>query len=277
MPVGAWNIVYPSSVSTSTRPSQSGVSSRGYTANQISGVSYGVGGVNTSTTVSAATWNNFVSTINSERLRRNQGGYSLSLSNPISAAQFNSLRSGIQVGSSFTNSQLTPTYVTSDNAYNGAGQGENVSTGAATYPPASIGYTAPGAQTSAGAVAGGGRIYPSNVNALINDINNAGAACVCNCNYCSCNCNYCVCNCNYTCTCNCNYSDERLKENIKLIGNEEGLNVYSYTYIWDNTKKFIGVLAQELLGTKYENALIKASNGYYAVDYSKLPVKFKEA
>jgi len=36
-------------------------------------------------------------------------------------------------------------------------------------------------------------------------------------------------------------------------------------------------MAQELLGTKYEDALSKDSNGYYQVNYSKLPVKMIEA
>jgi hypothetical protein len=184
---------------------------------------------------------------------------------------------GIQVTSQFTNSPLGGTFVTSDDAYNGAGQGQNYSRGAPTYPPETITSTAPGAQSSATDVAVDQLIYASRVNSLIDDINNAGAACVCNCNYCSCNCNYCVCNCNYSCTCNCNYSDERLKENVQLIGKEGDLNIYSYTYLWDKTKTFIGVMAQELLGTQYEGALYKDVNGYYTVDYSQLPVKFKEA
>jgi hypothetical protein len=49
------------------------------------------------------------------------------------------------------------------------------------------------------------KITAQNINDLITEINNAGAVCLCNCNYCTCNCNYCTCNCNYTCTCNCNY------------------------------------------------------------------------
>jgi hypothetical protein len=37
-----------------------------------------------------------------------------------------------------------------------------------------------------------------------------------------------------------------------------------------------GVIAQELLGTKFENAVIMDKNGYYLVDYSKIDVKFKK-
>jgi hypothetical protein len=123
----------------------------------------------------------------------------------------------------------------------------------------------------------GDKIYAADINNLVSAINSAGAVCLCNCNYCTCNCNYCTCNCNYWCTCNCNYSDSRLKENIELINSTGELNVYSYTYLWDKTKTYIGVIAQELLGTKYESALGKDSKGYYFVDYSQLPVNFKEA
>lgn len=98
-------------------------------------------------------------------------------------------------------------------------------------------------------VADGDIITNTHINALITKLNNAGAVCICNCNYCTCDCNYCTCdcnyctcncnyctcncnyctcdcnyctcdcnyctcNCNYACTCNCNYSDERLKTNI---------------------------------------------------------------
>ena len=45
--------------------------------------------------------------------------------------------------------------------------------------------------------------------------------------------------------------------------------------IMDKTITYIGVMAQELLGTKYESALNTDSNGYYFVDYSQLPVNFK--
>jgi hypothetical protein len=123
----------------------------------------------------------------------------------------------------------------------------------------------------------GSIIYASHLSSLATSLNTAAAACLCNCNYCTCNCNYCTCNCNYWCTCNCNYSDSRLKENIELINSEGELNVYSYTYLWDKTKTYIGVMAQELVGTKYESALGKDTNGYYFVDYSQLPVTFKEA
>ena len=127
-------------------------------------------------------------------------------------------------------------------------------------------------------------IQASQINDLLTAISSAANVCLCNCNYCTCNCNYCTCDCNYctcdcnySCTCNCNYSDSRLKENIKFVGNESGLNVYSWNYLWDKATTYIGVMAQELIATQYAKALSVDSNGYYMVDYSQLPVKIKTA
>jgi len=115
-------------------------------------------------------------------------------------------------------------------------------------------------------------IAASHVNYIIDKIKASGAVCLCNCNYCTCNCNYCTCNCDYACTCNCNYSDERLKMNIKFIGMQNGLKLYTWNYKWDSKVTHKGVIAQELLGTKYESALSKDKNGFYMVNYSKLPI-----
>ena len=101
----------------------------------------------------------------------------------------------------------------------------------------------------------------SNYQAMVRD-------CVCN-SDCSCNA---VCNCHNDCICN--YSDRRLKENIVLLDKQNGLNIYSFTYIWDKFTKYTGVMAQELLGTCYESALAQDSAGYYMVNYSALPVEF---
>ena len=48
-------------------------------------------------------------------------------------------------------------------------------------------------------------ISASGLNTLIQKLNSAGNACLCNCDYCTCNCNQCTCNCNHSCTCDCNY------------------------------------------------------------------------
>ena len=43
-----------------------------------------------------------------------------------------------------------------------------------------------------------------------------------------------------------------------------------FKYKWDKFTNYIGVMAQELLDTRYSSAVRKNSNGYYSVDYSKL-------
>lgn len=130
-----------------------------------------------------------------------------------------------------------------------------------------------------GGVSTGQYIAASNINDLIYKLNQAATICICNCNYCvcdcnycTCNCDYCTCNCNFGCTCDCNYSDKRLKQNIEFVEMKNGLNLYSFNYIWDKATKHIGVMAQELVGTKHSHALFTDNNGYFIVDYSKLPI-----
>jgi hypothetical protein len=119
-------------------------------------------------------------------------------------------------------------------------------------------------------------ITATTLRSIITALNSSINSCTCNCNYCTCNCNYCTCNCNYSCTCNCNYSDMRLKTNITFSHMIDGLNFYKFSYIWDKSKMYLGVIAQELIGTKYQNALSKDDKNLYIVDYSKLPFKMKE-
>ena len=70
-------------------------------------------------------------------------------------------------------------------------------------------------------------------------------------------------------------SDIRLKENINLVGNENGINLYEYNYIWDESQKYRGVMAQELLETKYKD-FVDIEDDYYVVDYTKLPVEIEK-
>jgi hypothetical protein len=71
-------------------------------------------------------------------------------------------------------------------------------------------------------------------------------------------------------------SDRRLKENINLIGvSEKGINIYQFNYI-GKEGLYEGVIAQELLDTEFESALLIGDDGMYAVDYSKLDVEFKQ-
>ena len=274
---------------------QNGILTSTYGTNASNAVSYAIGSVVANVTkITNAKFTELITKTNLERTRRAVATTSITLSTPISYLDFNAIRTAIALGGA-----------TTDSAYNGAGNGTNSGNGSVingytwnggyqgvyiygvgytyqrtyvpTYAPVAlptvVTYSYTAVSVSATAAAQYSKIAASNVNNLINDINNSGAACTCNCNYCTCNCNYCTCNCNYACTCNCNYSDARLKENIKLVVTKFGLNVYSYNYLWDKAVTYIGVMAQELVGTKYATALSTDTNGYYMVDYSMLPVK----
>lgn len=104
-------------------------------------------------------------------------------------------------------------------------------------------------------------------NKLVEAIKRIARSCKCN-SDCACNL---VCHCNSNC--GCNYSDRRLKENIIFLNYEHGLKIYQYNYISDPNTIYKGVIAQELIGTKYENALSLDDDGFYKVDYKLLPVK----
>jgi hypothetical protein len=71
-------------------------------------------------------------------------------------------------------------------------------------------------------------------------------------------------------------SDINYKENLTLIGvSELGLNVYQYNYK-NEEGLYQGVIAQELIGTTFENALSLNIDGLYEVDYNKIDVEFKK-
>jgi hypothetical protein len=65
------------------------------------------------------------------------------------------------------------------------------------------------------------------------------------------------------------FSDVRVKENINKVGEVDGMNVYTYNYKWDKTQQYSGVMANELLGTTYADAVMIHKSGYYMVDYGK--------
>jgi hypothetical protein len=106
--------------------------------------------------------------------------------------------------------------------------------------------------------------------AIISSYNTITQDCICN-SDCACNA---VCACYNDCACN--YSDERLKTNIILVDVIDEINVYEFNYAWNPTKRYRGVLAQELLNTKYNSAVTKDDSGFYMVDYALLPVKMEE-
>lgn len=64
-------------------------------------------------------------------------------------------------------------------------------------------------------------------------------------------------------------SDRRLKKNINKVAEHEGLNVYEYSYIWNDVLQK-GVMAQEV-AELYPEALGPTVGGYMTVDYSKIP------
>ena len=71
-------------------------------------------------------------------------------------------------------------------------------------------------------------------------------------------------------------SDKRLKNIIKKIGTSiSGINIYLFTYKFNPKVIYQGVVAQELINTSYEGALLVDKNGFYSVDYSKIDVEFK--
>lgn len=69
------------------------------------------------------------------------------------------------------------------------------------------------------------------------------------------------------------WSDARLKDNIVKMGTRNGINIYSWNYIWDTTRRFLGVIAQEVM--HIPNAVVKQGE-YLAVDYSVLGFTMKE-
>lgn len=70
-------------------------------------------------------------------------------------------------------------------------------------------------------------------------------------------------------------SDIRLKENVTHTGfSPSGVPTFEWVYTFDPAKKkHKGVIAQNLIGTKNENAVVER-NGFYMVDYSKLDVDY---
>lgn len=76
--------------------------------------------------------------------------------------------------------------------------------------------------------------------------------------------------------CNNQKSDIVYKQNVNLIGkSNDGLNIYQFNYKGE-TGLYEGVIAQELIGTDFENALSLNTDGLYEVDYNKIDVEFKK-
>jgi prepilin-type N-terminal cleavage/methylation domain-containing protein len=68
-------------------------------------------------------------------------------------------------------------------------------------------------------------------------------------------------------------SDITLKDNIKLVGKQNGFNVYEFNYKNDPYTKYRGVMAQEVL--KIRPDAVTTKDGYLAVYYDRIGVDFK--
>jgi hypothetical protein len=84
-------------------------------------------------------------------------------------------------------------------------------------------------------------------------------------------------------------SDKFLKKNIEFSHNlPSGLKIYNFEFIdefvksqmelynHDYSGKWQGVLAQDLIGTKFEEALNMRDDGYFEVDYEKIELELKK-
>lgn len=69
------------------------------------------------------------------------------------------------------------------------------------------------------------------------------------------------------------FSDIRLKEDIKLVGKENGINIYEFKYK-NKPERYRGVMAQEVQEIMPEAVIEK--DGFLAVDYDKIGIEFKE-
>lgn len=69
-------------------------------------------------------------------------------------------------------------------------------------------------------------------------------------------------------------SDKRLKQDIKYVGEKNGFNVYEFAYRSNPSKKYVGVMAQEI--QELLPSAVKEIDGYLAVDYSQLGFNMEE-
>jgi len=68
-------------------------------------------------------------------------------------------------------------------------------------------------------------------------------------------------------------SDIRLKDNIVKTGEIDGINVYEFNFI-GNPQRYQGVIAQEV--RHIPGVVVTGNDGFLRVNYSKLPVEYKE-
>jgi hypothetical protein len=81
--------------------------------------------------------------------------------------------------------------------------------------------------------------------------------------------------------CNGQKSDKRLKKNINFLYEQEnGIKIYEFEFLDEVIKnnpdlegKWRGVIAQDLINTKFEEALTLEDDGYFIVNYDKISVE----
>lgn len=72
-------------------------------------------------------------------------------------------------------------------------------------------------------------------------------------------------------------SDRRVKFNIEHAGKDEatGLTLYAFNYIWDATKRYVGVMADEVR-SKFPDAVETGADGIDRVNYGMLGIAMRE-
>jgi hypothetical protein len=72
------------------------------------------------------------------------------------------------------------------------------------------------------------------------------------------------------------WSDERLKENIVKTGvSKSGIPTYEFNYKNDS-QKWEGAMAQDLLSSGNADSVVIMQNGYYGVNYDNIDVDMKK-
>lgn len=70
------------------------------------------------------------------------------------------------------------------------------------------------------------------------------------------------------------FSDERLKTIHRKVGEENGHNLYEFSYLSDPERRYIGVIAQEVKEKNPDAVFVE--DGYLKVDYNRIGVDMKE-
>ena len=71
-------------------------------------------------------------------------------------------------------------------------------------------------------------------------------------------------------------SDMRLKTDISLVGHSElNIPIYDFKFKDDLSIIYRGVMAQDLIGTEHDSAVLTDPDGFYSVDYRLIDVDFE--